>query len=315
MSELKNIWAELERGKADQNPNGKWGFTVYRTDYGDQKLWKDYVRHLRDTIAPKIDPDKDMGNDTKTELGKKEKAKRRLNRRIRATFQLVVVEDLVLKERTTAEVRWYHKEKIQAYLKDKPFHFSGFPGEDEERNGTGKGKDDRHAEHPGIKVEEDEGDEEPQEQTKQPLPTPPQSSPPNQEEGAEGAQITPTRQEKRVGHVWQDYFIHVDRDVLEKYKEARRREERLINNPVLYGYIDATPFVAIVAEAERSDYRLHRFGAWRGDGSVPEALMAWQPYTEIEVEDHGAWTGYFAILTAVFPLDKRYCLSEDQILF
>ncbi|KAK8087811.1 hypothetical protein PG997_002772 [Apiospora hydei] len=289
MHELKNILAELDRGKANQNPNGKWGFTIYRTDWKDQRLWMDYKRHLRDTIAvaPKAD---DPDTDANTELDKEAKARKKLSKRIRLAFKLVVVEDQVLKGRTTAEVRQYHREKVRAYLDDKPFRFSGFPGEEGEEDGAGEGIDGSHAEHAEVKVEDDEQveDEKPQdEQPEQLPPTPPQSSPPNQGEAADEAQTnpppapSPPREEKRVGHVWQDYFVHVNEVVLAKYKAAREREKLLLVNPAIYAHADNdTLFVAVVAEAERFDYRLQRFGPWEGDGSVPEARMAWQ-YVQI----------------------------------
>ncbi|KAK7941392.1 uncharacterized protein PG986_013779 [Apiospora aurea] len=275
MHELKNILAELDRGKADQHPNGKWGFTIYRTGHKDQKLWMDYQRHLLDTIAvaPKADghgPD----TDANTEPDKKAKVRKSISKRIRTAFKLVVVEDPVLEGRTTAEVRQYHREKVRAYLDDKPFRFSGFPREENDEDGAGEGQGDSHAENAEAKVEdgdeEHEGEKPQEEQPEQPLPTPPQSSPPPL-----------PRDEERVGHVWQDYFVHVNDDVLAKYEEARECEKLLLVNPALYARADNDKlFVAIVAEAERFDYRQRRFGAFEGDGSVPEARMAWQ-YVQI----------------------------------
>lgn len=309
MSELQNIWDELERSKANGNRQGKWGFTVYRTDFEDQRLWREYRTYLRNTIKSAVDPDKDKPavdptTNTTTpaseEEDKKAKARKRIRTRIRANFELVVVADPALDGCTTAQVRQYHRQRVAAYLE-------GDAGRSSAPRTHGIGNDDgkgdgttRPAEDAAATVENEAGT------PSHPAPAPPAKDPadeaheddedhdghgekpPAEEEEEEAAAGTskpkrprPPREEKRVGHVWQDYFLHVDADVLKRYGRACRQAQRLGGWPSLSAQnAYAAPFVAVVGEAERSDYRPRRFGAWAGDGSVPELTMAWQ-YVEI----------------------------------
>ncbi|KAK6841175.1 hypothetical protein PG987_002035 [Apiospora arundinis] len=269
MIELKHIWAELERSKARNGSYGKWGLTVYRTDCGTNALFKDYIKHLRGAIESKIIPDENAKpgsdhkeiikcdeNKIKTEDEKKIEAQEKINRRIKMAHQLYVIEDPAIKGFTTAQVRQHHKRKIQEYL------------------------------NPELLEDEDS-----QEQ----LPTPPRSSlPPDDNEddnvdseddedkkGKKPYSKLPQkpREEKRVGHVWQDYFVHVNDDVLEQFRLARWKQEQLTKNTGLYLYAadpNETRIVAVVGEAERSDYRLRRFYCETHQLHVPELEMAWQ---------------------------------------
>ncbi|KAK8875055.1 hypothetical protein PGQ11_005569 [Apiospora arundinis] len=268
MIELKQIWVELERSKVRNGSYGKWGFTVYRTDRGTNALFKDYIKHLRGAIESKIIPDENAKPSSdheeiiksdekkiKNEDEKKIEAQEKINKRIKMAHQLYVIEDPAIKGFTTAQVRQHHKRKIQEYL------------------------------NPELLEDED-----PQEQ----LPTPPRSSLPpdndedddgNSEDGEDKKGKKPyskpphkPREEKRVGHVWQDYFIHVNDDVLERFRLARWKQEQLTKNAGLYYAADPdeTRIAAVVGEAERSDYRLRRFYCETHQLHVPELEMAWQ---------------------------------------
>ncbi|KAK8140106.1 hypothetical protein PG984_000172 [Apiospora sp. TS-2023a] len=294
MSELKNIWDDLERSKANKNRNGKWGFTVYRTDYEDQRLWREYLRYLRNTIESTVDPDKDKPPvdpnpaTQKTEEDQKTKAKKKIRTRIRVNFELVVVQDPALNGCNTAQVRQYHRQQIEAYLNGETRHLTAPHNHGNDRcaenvedaapnteNAKSK-KEGCNPPHPSPpppieeQAEEEEGQDHHDEE---------ESHHDENEEGENNKpkkQKRPPREEKRVGHVWQDYFLHVNGEVLKKYAQASHQEKA----PRHWTDSYHLPFVAIVAEAERSDYRVRRFGAWAGDGSVPELDMKWQ-YIEV----------------------------------
>ncbi|KAK8035745.1 hypothetical protein PG991_001818 [Apiospora marii] len=299
MSELQNIWDDLERSKANKNRNGKWGFTIYRTDYEDQRLWREYVRYLRSTIESTVDPDKDkpiVDPLENTVEDQKTKSERKFRKRIRANFELVVVEDRLLDGCTTAQVRQYHRQRIKTYLDGQTFRSSAPHQNGNDKPAEEGNADNQPAENATVKKEmctppnpslptpaKEPDEEEDHENDEENHAEESHAGKNHEGEQSKPKRKRPPREEKRVGHVWQDYFLHANADVLKKYGHACRQEQQLSKWPSIFSYHfhhDEAPHVAIVAEAERSDYRLRRFGLWAGDGSVPELGMAWQ-YVEV----------------------------------
>ncbi|KAK8095983.1 hypothetical protein PG999_014005 [Apiospora kogelbergensis] len=304
MGELKHLWDELARNKANKSTSKKWGFTIYLTDYSNKILCKEYLKHLQSAIEFNINPlqnsgpvsDKKETDDPDDEKKKKKAPKKTKNTVIRNAFKFVVIKDSNIEGYTTAQVRQYHKQKIREYLDSEPHLPDG-----NER--TSKKRKINHIEE-RPPAREKEAEEEPKctelaNQRKKRFASPKPTSPPKEkkedqdedqdgqdDEGKKTKEKTkrPPPREERFGQVWQDYFIHVDSAVLEKFQEfieARNREARYLLHPKLHAYDDATRIVAIVGEAERSDYRLRGLSSWCRhtsvhDRSVPELSMDWQ---------------------------------------
>ncbi|KAK8050804.1 hypothetical protein PG994_012534 [Apiospora phragmitis] len=259
MSELNNIWAELDLSKATESRNGRWGFTIYRTDWEDQKLWKNYKRHLRDVIGAKLDPERNIDPNAKTKDEKRIRAKRR---RVRTAFESVVLEIRILEGRTTAEVRQYHRENKKKKKKKKK--------KKREAKSQRQARSRQNNLHNRNKLLNNyyylHNRNNPNKYyPPHPNPHPPKTTHPARRRPYRPrlAGLLPPRQRRRPA----------------KVQKGPGPRERPPPQPRDYAHND-TPVVAIVAEAERSDYRRRRFGAYRRDGSVPELGMDWQ-YVEV----------------------------------